>query len=268
MKFFMKECMYLSWAVVSIFFTIIPESIFSIFKIMPNFSDDINVIINRIFLCFIVLLIVSIVIAIKFDFGNSCYIKDRDFTIKITTKDIFKIKKCKTVIAFDECFTTTVGESPELVKPSSICGQYLEKYPINNIQELIDLSNLNPDESKSRYNNLTKYKSGKLVRRNDYLLMAFAKLDEIGLGGFAFDEYIEALYTMWKEIDANYAGKDVCISILGAGLTRMEPYSFTQQELLNIIIGTYKLSSKKIKHPNKLIISCKEQDGFSMKKIY
>ncbi len=98
--------------------------------------------------------------------------------------------------------------------------------------------------------------------------MAFAKLDKDGLGRFfSYDEFLECLSLFWKEIDKYYGQNDVCISILGSGLTRIGDASFTKQELLDIIIGSYKLSRHKIKFPNKLRIVCKKSEDFSLNKI-
>lgn len=68
-------------------------------------------------------------------------------------------------------------------------------------------------------------------------------------------------------IDKYYGQKDVCIPILGSGLTRINETTLTQQELLDIIISSYKLSPHKIKYPYKLYIVCKKNDDFSLNKI-
>ena len=72
---------------------------------------------------------------------------------------------------------------------------------------------------------------------------------------------------LWSEIDKHYGQQDVCIPILGSGITRMDDTTLMQQELLDIIIASYKLSASKIKKPNKLIIVCKRSDDFSLYKI-
>ena len=84
----------------------------------------------------------------------------------------------------------------------------------------------------------------------DDLLLAFAKLDKKGLGRLTRDEYLECLTILWEEIDTYYGQTDVCIPILGSGLTRFDGgsgASISQQELLNMMIWSYKLSSHKIK---------------------
>ena len=101
--------------------------------------------------------------------------------------------------------------------------------------------------------------------------MAFAPLDENGRGVFSSrDDYLACLCRLWKEIDKYYGQKDVCIPLLGAGITRFDNASgasYSPQELLDIIILSYKLSSHKIKSPQKLRIICKRSNNFSLDKI-
>ncbi|MFR6395782.1 MAG: macro domain-containing protein [Eubacterium ventriosum] len=185
--------------------------------------------------------------------------------------DLLKTKKCKRVINFDECFSTNIGEAPADVKETSICGQYLINNPDLDIQKLILDSQLKPLKSKSKYKNKERYESGRIVPNGDDLLMAFVTLDKNGSGRFfTRDEYMKCLSILWKEIDIYYGQQDVCIPIFGAGLTRFEGgvgASISQQELLNMIIWSYKLSSYKIKSPYKLRIICKKSKGFSIYKI-
>lgn len=193
--------------------------------------------------------------AIYLIFRRSVNIRGENCCIKIEYGDLFKMRDCRKVIPFDECFTTSVGDSPTDIKPTSICVQYLEKHPIQDIQRLIDNARLKPSKSKSKCQNKKRYDSGKLVPNGDYLFMSFAKLNRDGLERFfSRDEFLDCLSTLWKEIDKYYGQKNVCISILGLGITRMDSKLLAQQELLDIIIGSYKLSQHKIKFPYKLHI--------------
>ena len=181
--------------------------------------------------------------------------------------DLFKQKKCKRVIDFDECFTNSVGATPSEINADSICGQYLKANPIDNIHTLIDASGLRPSEKKSAFQAKECYPSGSILPKGDDLLMAFAKLDPDGLGRMTRDEYIDSLSLLWKEIDKFYGQKDVCIPVIGSGVTRIDDATLSQQELLDIVIASYRLSSKKIKIPNKLRIICKRRDDFSLNKV-
>ncbi|WP_257726979.1 macro domain-containing protein [Clostridium perfringens] len=244
---FLKESNTWALSIVTVAFTFVPETIFGKLKLLPYVSDEANIVLTRV-LAFIVVLLLSIIInALYLHFRRRICIKGKNYNIQIEYGDLLKMRACKKVISFDECFTTVVGEETPEIKSSSICGQYLINNPIQDMKSLIDKANLKPAKSKSKYQNQNRYDSGKLVPNGDYLLMAFAKLDETGSGRFfSRDEFLECLSLLWKEIDKYYAQKDVCIPILGSGITRMDGESsgiLTQQELLDIIIYSYKLSS-------------------------
>ena len=101
--------------------------------------------------------------------------------------------------------------------------------------------------------------------------MAFAKLDDKGKGRFfTRDEYLQCLDLLWRELENHYSEKDVCVPILGAGTTSFDGgsgASVSQQDLLNMMIWSYKLSSHKIKAPHRLRIVCKKSRGFSINNI-
>ena len=216
----------------------------------------------------VILIIIYIIIWILSNKIMDINITINNSKVEIKYGDILKIKKCKKVINFDECFTTTVGESPSEIKPTSICGQYLLKNPNIDMDRLIANAKLKPAKTNSKFQNKVRYDSGKLVPNGDDLLMAFAKLDEDGIGMFfSYQEFLDCLSILWEEIDKYYGQKDVCIPILGSGLTRINGQSPTQQELLDIIIMSYKLNIHKIKKPYKLRIICKKNDGFSLNNI-
>lgn len=269
----------LSTAVVAFISTLVPEKFISTFKLIPNeliekyalsedYSNNINIILIRICIFIFILVVVTIIRTISLVFRR-VYIKGNNYIIQIQYGNLVKMPNCKKVIAFDECFTTVIGEDTWQIKPHSICGQYLAANQLNEekIQGLIKNARVTSLDSRSKYNNMVRYKSGKLVPNGDDLLLAFTKLNERGLGELTYDEFLDALSTLWEEIDAYYAGKDVCISILGSGCTRIEGESLTQQQLLDIIIASYRLSSHKIKLPYQLHIVCKRQDNFSLNKI-
>ncbi|UYZ39083.1 DUF6430 domain-containing protein (plasmid) [Clostridium beijerinckii] len=268
-----------SSAVVAFFSTFVPEKYISTVKLIPkeliekyalskDYSDNVNIILIRICIFLLIIIVVTIIRTIYLIFRR-VYIKGNNYIIQIQYGNLVKMHNCKKVIAFDECFTTVIGEGTWQIKPHSICGQYLAANQLNEekIRELIKNARVTSLDSRSKYNNMVRYKSGKLVPNGDDLLLAFAKLNERGLGELTYDEFLDALSTLWQEIDAYYAGKDVCISILGSGCTRIEGKSLTQQQLLDIIIASYRLSSHKIKLPYQLHIVCKRQDNFSLNKI-
>lgn len=269
-----------SLAIITFIFTFTPEAIYESKewvsqKTLDNFeclscfeAKDINIIFSRVAL-FIVIWLAAVVLCVIYkSICKKITIKGDNYSISVEYGDILKTKNCKPVIPFDECFTTTVGNGIGDINPTSICGQYLKLHYDLNIEQLISSAGIVPERSKSKYKSKTRYKSGTILPNEDDLLLAFAKLDARGKGHFSTrDEYLECLHTMWQEIEYHYSEKDVCIPILGAGTTVFEGNSgasYPQQELLDMIILSYKLSSHKIKSPHKLRIICKHTPDFSI----
>lgn len=267
MSNFLKRSLTWALSIITVVFTVVPESVFVGCKFFKNASDEVNIIANRIISFCVVTLMVMLVYAIYLHYRQSIRIKGKNCNIRISYGDIFEMSSCKKVIPFDECFTTSVGSAPWQIKPTSVCGQYLSKYPIDDIQTLINAANLKPESGRSKYNGQICYKSGTIVPNGDHLLMAFAKLDEDGLGRMSRDEYIDSLSRLWQEISKYYGQTDVCVPILGSGITRLDDISLAQQELLDMMIASYKLSAHKIKNPFNLHIVCRKCDGFSLNRI-
>lgn len=266
----------MAFVIVTAIFTFVPESFFGTkvwisndflhqFNCFMNFeADEVNIVISRL-VCLIVIWMLC-VLCQKLYWRKT--IKGNNYEIRIEYGNILNKKNCRRVINFDECFTTTVGYKVQDIKPTSVCGQYLAQNPRLDMQKLIKEAGITPSISESKYNHQTCYESGTLVPNGDDLLMAFAKLDEKGKGRFfSRDEYLECLDLLWKEIENNYCQKDVCIPILGSGITSFDGgsgASIPKQELLDMILWSYKLSSHKIKAPHKLHIVCKRGSDFSL----
>ena len=262
---FKKGCA-LAGGIISAVFTVVPEDVFMLGFIPCNWSDSTVVLVNRLILCVAVIILACAGYCLFLRFRRSVTISDRTFSIKVEYNDLFAINMGKKVINFDECFSTKVGDNPEDIKPDSVCGQYLAKYSIDDMQRLIDGSGIR-STGLSQYNKKVKYAPGTVIKRDDFLLMAFAKLDKMGLGHLDYDEYLECLNRLWLEIDHYHGTDDVYLPILGSRIVRFER-DFTQQELLDIMIASYRLSPKKMKKPNTLHIVCREREDFSLNDIY
>lgn len=222
---------------------------------------------NKILLLLVTGALTGFVIGSWIYFRKCVTINGYNYGIKIEYGDIFKVKDCKKVIGFDECFTTDVGRLPHQIKPSSICGQFLSKYRDIDIHSLINNSGLKPLKKHSEYAGKVCYPSGSLIPYDDYLLMAFAKLNNEGRANMTRKEYTDSLSKLWQEIDKFYDQRDVAIPVLGSGITRFKDTSLNQQQLVDVIIASYRLSPYKIKHPHKLRIVCAKTDDFSLNMI-
>ena len=280
---FVKKSAAWAFAIITCVFTFVPESFFGGHKwiaialpkqceLFSNLkAEDVNIAISRL-VCFgFVWIATSVVYAFFLKFRQWTTIYGENYSIRVEYGDILKAKNCKRVINFDECFTTKIGDKTSDINPTSICGQYLIAHPNLDIQHLIDEANIKPARGKSKYQEKTRYDSGTIIPNGDDLLMAFAKLDDKGKGRFfSRDEYLLCLDRLWKELENYYSEKDVCVPILGAGTTSFDGgsgASISQQDLLDIMIWSYKLSSHKVKVPHKIRIVCKKNRGFSINNI-
>lgn len=274
-----------AWAftIIAGIFTFLPEAFFGQYEWITQETleqckwfahlgtQDVNIVISRLVCFLFVWVVTSLLYTACLKFRIWTTIKGQNYSIRIEYGNILKKRHCKRVINFDECFTTQVGNATADVNPDSICGQYLKLHPTLDVQQLIDAEHIKSARGKSKYSHKTRYDSGTIVPNGDDLLMAFAKLDEKGKGRFfSHDEYLACLDLLWKELENNYSEKNVCVPVLGAGTTSFDGgsgASISQQDLLDMMIWSYKLSSHKMKHPHRLHIVCKKSSGFSINNI-
>ncbi len=280
---FLRKSITIAFALITVIFTFVPESLFDNYEwlsedalkkceLFSNFDvQDINIVISRL-VCFLsIWIIASLLYSAFLKLRRWITIKGPNYSIRVEYGNILKKSGCKRVISFDECFTTKAGSATSDINPTSICGQYLTAHSDIDMQKLIEDANVTPARSKSKYQQKTRYASGTIVPNGDDLLLAFAKLDERGKGRFfARDEYLECLNLLWKELENHYSEKDVCVPILGSGTTSFDGgdgASISQQDLLDMMIWSYRLSSHKIKAPHKLRIICRKNGSFSLNNI-
>lgn len=262
--------------------TFLSESIFSncsivnkeIIESSKYFSwldvDAFNITIMK-FLVFAALMVGAILISCGYSLIRKERIEGNNYSILVEYGNLLKKKKGQKLINFDECFTSTVGIRTADIKKDTVCGQYLIQNPNLNVQALIATSGVKPCRRKSKYNNLTCYEPGTIVANGDDLLMAFTRLESNGKSmKFTVEEYLKCLSLLWEEIDNNYNNKDVYIPVLGSGVARFEngiSQSISKQELVDLMVSSYKLSPHKLKNKNTLHIVCRRSADFSMDKV-
>lgn len=254
-------------------FTFLPEKLFTLFH-NSYFQSEIKlIIVNRILFFLISLILIFVIKLIILMIRRKILIRGRNYCIIIKYGNILKQKNCRKIIPFDECFTTNIGEKPIDIKKSSICGQFLIQQRTEKIKQFLEQElKQTPFENSAKtslYNNKQSYQTGTLLLyETDYLLLAFSKLNKDGLAELTREQYLSTLDKLWSEIDKYYGQRNICIPILGSGITRINDANLTQQELLNLMILSYRLSKHKIKTPSKLIIICQKKDDFSINRVF
>lgn len=187
----------------------------------------------------------------KFTINNS------NVTVKVG--DIFQEEGLK-VIAFNEYFDTVVDE--EIIASSTLNGKFIKQY-VNNIDELDQKISKSSHLSSQKLENNTnrnrgktqKYKLGSIFKYNDYLLTAFSKFDTDNRAFLTMVDYINCLVHFWDEVDIIYADRSIVIPLLGTGITRLKNYdSMSEQEKLELLLWSFKLSRIKFTYPAKVTI--------------
>lgn len=183
-------------------------------------------------------------------------IKGSDFIIK--QGDIFLQEGLK-VINFNEYFDTIVDN--KIIAKNSLNGKFIiEK--VNDLEKLdstIDEQLLNFNFTEVLRKNGGKNKKfdlGTIVEYNEYLLTAMTKFDDNNKANLTLREFLSFLMNFWNNLNIIYANRKVNITLFGSScLTRItDSYEITEQELLEIIIWTFKISKIKFKYPNDITL--------------
>lgn len=229
-------------------------------------------------IAFIVTLGIIAIYAILWIIANSSKKVTLDINgseLEIKEGNIFEQENFK-VIAFNEYFDTKVDD--DIISKTSLNGIFIEKKLNESVENLDihiekDLTNrrlkLGKSTNRSKGKNI-KYPLGTICKYNDYLLTAFTKFDKDNKAYLMMQDYIDFLMKFWEEVDRVYAGKSISIPLLGSGITRFkENIGISDQELLEILIWSFKISRVKIKYPSKvsIIIYHKNMDKINFYKL-
>lgn len=187
-------------------------------------------------------------------------------TVHIKTGDIFNQEGLK-VIPFNEYFDTQVDD--RIISEKSLNGQYILKNHSNykDLNKIIKTDgDLNEKENVLKKNinregNSTKYRLGSTIVVEDYVLTAFTKFSKKNKAQLTMYQYLDFLIYFWDEINRVYAQNPVSVPIFGSGITRFKGgfEDIDDNELLNIMIWTFKVSKIKFEYPAKLTIIIHEK---------
>lgn len=205
---------------------------------------------------FLIMLVVAfLVIWYRANRLEKVSLKINNSTLEIESGDIFLENGFK-VIAFNEFFDTQVDDV--LISKSTLNGKYITKnYPNPaDLDAIIDSDTHSAEYiigTRERGIGKTKqYKLGTIVKNGNYFLLAFTHFDKDNRAFLEINDYIACLMNMWNECDIHYGGNTVVLPLLGSGITRFHGYeNITDQELLEIIVWTFKVSRIRFQYPAK-----------------
>jgi hypothetical protein len=180
--------------------------------------------------------------------------------VNIKCGDLFSENGLKT-IPFNEYFDTIVND--KIISNKSLNGIFINRFFENKVNELDNFIVENSDNSDIIESNFTRRQGGKSVKfklstifvYDDFIITAFTKFDDSNRATLTMPEYIEFLINFWDRVNRVYAQKNVSVPIFGSGITRIKEHkNIGDEDLLKIMLWTFRLSEMKFKYPAKLTI--------------
>lgn len=227
--------------------------------------------------CIVILFIYHCIITIQSNMMKRVTLKIHNSTFEIKTDDIFNQNELK-VINFNEYFDTKVDN--KIIAKNSLNGQFIENY-VDNVEELDkiiseSLINEKSDEVLDRINGKKlKYQLGTIVEYKGYLLTAFSKFSKDNRATLELKDYLMFLMNFWDNLDKIYANRSVAITLFGSSsLTRFKDTNdISDQDLVEIIIWTFKVSKIKFRYPTTISLILTEDllnriNLFEVKEMY
>jgi hypothetical protein len=243
-----------------LFFSIISGilSFILLFNIVPDQYKDCLKYFG--YLIFVVLIIIYLIIWWKANNLTDISVDIDGSNVSIKCGDLFLEEGLK-AISFNEYFDTIVDD--KIISRKSLNGIFINRYfkdKVTDLDNLID-ANLQEEDLISRQvvrkqgGKTRKIKLSTLVVFKDFLLTAFSKFDEHDRAILTMPEYIEFLINFWDRVNRIYAQKNVSVPIFGSGITRIKEHkNIGDEDLLKIMLWTFRLSEMKFKYPAKLTI--------------
>lgn len=180
--------------------------------------------------------------------------------VTVKAGDLFQQDGFK-VIAFNEYFDTQVDDN--IISHKSLNGLYIDNHLSDSIPDLDErISNFKFDEDETlevnhqrKIGKKQKYSLGTIFVNEDYLLTAFSKFDDKNRAFLTMPDYLGFLINFWDKVNRIYAQKSVSVPIFGSGITRIKEHkNISDEDLLKIMLWTFRISEMRFKFPAKLTI--------------
>ncbi|MFS4429664.1 macro domain-containing protein [Chryseobacterium sp. S90] len=217
------------------------------------------------YILFVVLILIYLIIWCKANKLTDINIDIDGSTVNIKCGDLFSEPGLKT-IPFNEFFDTIVDD--KIISNSSLNGIFINRFFQNKIADLDNFLINNSDNSDivdSQYRRASggknvKFKLSTIFVYQDFIITAFSKFDEHNRATLTMPEYIEFLINFWDRVNRVYAQKNVSVPIFGSGITRIKEHkNIGDEDLLKIMLWTFRLSEMKFAYPAKLTIVIHEK---------
>lgn len=243
-----------------------------------NLIEDVDVK-KYVLLGFCVLsIVIYVAVLIYANSMNSKKLKIRETTINIKYGNIYN-ENGRKIIEFNQYLDTQVDDI--IIAKKAPDGKFITKYGKERIDKSINADKrlqssciIDRDCKRKQGGKSIKYKLGTVHNfhvsdEEDFFLMAFSQFDENDQAFHTFESYISCLMNLWRELGKLYALKSIAMPLLGSGITRFIDGEKSKQELLELIVWTFKQSQINFKAPASLTIVLDEnfKDDINLYKI-
>lgn len=243
---------------------LITSTIF-LFITIPNecnlISQDCKIITGVILLTLIFLLF----LALWYRANKMKYLKVKidSTSVEIKEGDLFK-QEGLIAIGFNEYFDTVADD--KIISKRSLNGVFINTHLIRTGKEVDELDTLIENGIENEYKvrgkkrkaegKLQRYKLGAIyLLDNRYILTAFTKFNDRNEARLTMPEYLEFLVNFWDNVNSIYAQRSVSVPVFGGGITRFKEHKdIPDEELLKIMLWTFKISEMRFNHPARLTI--------------
>lgn len=208
----------------------------------------------------IVLAAIYLIIWLRSNSLKEVSIKIDGTVVTVKSGDIFKEDGLK-AIAFNEYFDTLVDDN--LINERSLNGIFLKSKLNASIEDLDKEIEAHPFEDgevlekgvERTVGKSVRYKLGTVFVKGDFLLAAMSKFDASNRAHLTMPEYLEFLINFWDRVNKVYAQRSVVAPIFGSGITRILGHkNIHDEDLLKIMLWTFRISEMRFKYPAKLTI--------------
>ncbi|HDV6326107.1 TPA: hypothetical protein RJR39_002161 [Burkholderia cenocepacia] len=208
----------------------------------------------------ITLVVIHVVTWIRANLLREISIDIEGSSVNIISGDIFKQSGLK-AIAFNEYLDTQVDNI--IISRASLNGIFIESQlnePVTKLDDYIenfqfDDGDILETNVQRRTGKTTRYRLGTICVYNDFLLTAFARFDAKNQANLTMPEYLEFLINFWDKVNKVYAQQSVSATIFGSGITRIKGHrTISDEDLLKIMLWTFRISEMRFKYPAKLTI--------------
>lgn len=187
-------------------------------------------------------------------------LKIESTSVIVKSGDIFKQPGLK-AIAFNEYFDTRVDDI--IISHNSLNGIFINRHLPKTLDDLerhlkdyqFEENEILEVNEKRKTGKKQKYGIGTICVYDEFILAAFSKFDERNQACLTMPEYLEFLIKFWDSVNRVYAQQSVSVPIFGSGITRIREHrNISDEELLKIMLWTFRISETRFKHPARLSI--------------